>query len=122
MVRNTEEARGQLTGLDLEAFETIVAGASSINWGQTDDPVAQVRCWEEAGVIKPNTQAIPDLEKVMFDDAASCREAIERFISDREVRQGISAKQREHVAANFTFPTALKRMLAEICLRLEDER
>ncbi len=121
MVNQTAQVRKQLTGDAIDVFDAIIAGTSSINWGQTEDPVGQVRCWEEAGVLFAGGDTLPGLDGISFVDSGSCRCAIERYIDDESARGEMVEKQRARVVERYTFVKGVGRVVEEIHARLLTE-
>jgi len=117
-VQTTRQARA-MVGVEHRAeLEALLAQAGCISLSKTDDAVRQVRCWQRAGVLVRQDQAMPRLEEVSFDDKTSLRRLIERFLGDRDLRRAVSVEQRRSVENRLTFPVAIKRVVREIHERL----
>ena len=114
----SETVRESLDQGERDAFERLLAEAACVSWDAGGDAVRQVRCWERARVVTGEAEALPYLAAVSFDDAASCRALIERYIDDDEARAAVSFAMRDHVAGRLTFEAQMRRVLNEVAGRL----
>ena len=113
-----EAVRAALDARQAEGFERLLAEARCVSWDAGGDAVRQVRCWERAGVVTDDDEALPHLAAVSFDGAASCRALIERYIGDDGARAAVSVAMRDHVAGRLTFEAQMRRVLDEVAGRL----
>ncbi len=118
--QTTAQARRCVATGHKEALEALLGRCTVL--GDYDDPVQLVRSWERAGQLIPgDSQALPRLNEVSFDDSQSLQSAIERFIHDPALRGQIAEAQRLAVESRLSYLAGVSRTLAAIGQRLRDE-
>lgn len=102
-------------------LERLIKRAACLTFAQNADPVRQVRCWQRAGVLIHQEVALPHLSDVSFNDAASCKAMIERFVRADQLRQSISDTQRKSIESRLSFDTGVRMVISRIASLLRQE-
>jgi len=79
-----------------------------------EDLVTMVRDWHEAGQLVPREGPLPLLDHTGFNDAASLRDRVSRFVHAPALRDAVSATQRQSVAERLTYDAGIKRVVAQM--------
>ena len=100
--------RGQLDALLLKSRGLAIHG----------DQVETVRCWQRAGVLVPQEQALPRLDEISFANPKELREKGLRMLADSAKRSDISTEQRQNIATRLTYEQGLKRVVNEVRIKI----
>lgn len=116
----TRAARAALHPDLLPAFDDLIRRAACASFTDPPDPVRQLRCFQRAAVLIDQPHALPHLDDISFNDHATCRSLIQRFIADPDARQAISHAQRLNIESRLTFTAGMRRVLDAIARRLRE--
>ncbi len=116
-----DEARQQLPVDAREQLEALLDDAACGVFDPSGDPVRQVRCMQRAGVLIPQPEGVPRLTEISFNDAATCRQLIERFIADPDARRAIVETQRAKLVERSTFKAGMRHVIQNITRLLKEE-
>lgn len=117
-IQTDADARRLLPASCQQALEKLLASAAGISYDAQPDVIAQLRSYQQAGVIAKTDsrgwQLLPELAGVSFHDRATAKAAIERYITDEHARRRIASQQRRAVLDRLTLTQGLSRILAQI--------
>jgi len=111
-VRTVEQARAAIAPERRPALEDLLRRGGAI--GGLADPVATVRCWQEAHLLVSGQPSLPDLQAVTFTDAQSLRVLVERYANDDDARGRVAARQRHAVEQRLTYAAGVGRVVRRI--------
>ncbi len=107
-----------------ESLEAMLKAHRGLTWDLAGDVVAQVRCWQRAGVLPDDAgvePALPQLEAVTFGDAAELGQRLDALSADAGLAARVVAAQRGAVAGRLTFDAAFSRVIQRVRVLLEEE-
>jgi len=78
------------------------------------DQIETVRCWQRAGVLVPQEQALPRLDEVSFRDPKELAEKGARLLAEPAARSDIAAAQKANIASRLTYEIGLQRVLDQV--------
>ncbi len=113
--RTLESARKAIPQSQREQFEKLVAECTRCLCSTgVEDPIEMVRSWQEAQVLVAGEGVLPHFEQVNFDDAASLRACIERFMSNPQLRSEVVGEQQRSISQRLTYSAGMSRVLSRI--------
>jgi hypothetical protein len=80
----------------------------------TEDVVAMVRAWEDAGQLTATDGPLPMLNEVGFDDARGLATRIEKFAAASDLRGSIVDNQRRSIGARLSYDAGVRRVVGRI--------
>lgn len=104
---------------ELEALLKQAEGLADL--GMPIDMVQHLRGSQRAELMNTTGYALPQLNDVSFNDAASLRQHIETYIDYAALRRRVSAAQRESVEHRLSYTAGLRRTLARVGRLLAEE-
>ncbi|MEM7625774.1 MAG: hypothetical protein AAF333_09100 [Planctomycetota bacterium] len=105
------------------ALEALLQEAECLtDLGMPIDLVAWLRSCQRAELMNTSGVALPQLERVAFEDAAGLRERVEAFLDDDFVRADVAETQRLSVEQRLSYTAGLRRAIARIGRLLWEEQ
>lgn len=98
--------------------ELIEACRPAIATSDRDDPVAAVWDFADMRLIQPGEQILPRFDLTSFNDAASLRGAVTRFLADPKLAAQVQQAQRASVADRLTYDAGMSRVLESVRQRV----
>ncbi len=120
-VQSRDDALRAVADDQRDALEALIDEAAGLDFSNAADPVRQVRCWQRAGAIVAQSQALPRLDEVTFAGPAQCRARIESLINNPAARRTICDAQWANVKDRLTFNAGLRRVVSQMRERLAAE-
>ncbi len=105
-------------------LDALLRRYRGLTWDLAGDVVAQVRCWQRAGVLPDEsgaTPALPRLDEVTFTDRGSFASCVDVLSSGPDRVEALVAAQRRAVNERLTFDAAFARVLRRIRELLAEE-
>lgn len=114
-VGRLDEARACIPPPLRDRFETLLKDCvRALCWTEAEDPIEVVRAWREAQMLVAGAGVLPQMKAVSFNDPASLRERIARFVHDPELREEITASQRESIVGRLAYAQSMGRVARRI--------
>ncbi|HZK79875.1 MAG TPA: hypothetical protein VFC46_02385 [Humisphaera sp.] len=118
-----DDARRRIAPSMRERFEQLVAESRRALCPMgNEDPIEVIRMWQEARLLEPSTGVLPHLDEVSFSDSASLRSRLERFAHEPDLRERITADQRQSILGRLTYKAAIARITQRIGQLLSEDQ
>ncbi|MEX1088509.1 MAG: hypothetical protein WEC36_04720 [Phycisphaeraceae bacterium] len=121
-VQSNAEARRATPAALRPALDELLDQSACLSFAADGDGVAQVRCYQRAGVLAPadafGGELLPHLSDVSFHDAATCRATIARYREQPQQCRDIAAAQWASIKDRLTIHTGIRRLVALMAERL----
>lgn len=112
---NLPEARQAMPNSARPLFEKLVQDCERCLCSTgAEDPIEMIRAWEEAQLICVGNGVLPRLGDISFSNAAELRERLSRFAKDPDLRERITAVQRQDIANRLTYRSNMMRVARRI--------
>lgn len=106
-----------------DRVEALVARCAALDGSAKPiDQVTAVRRLQRAGFFPRSGAVLPALETVTFDSAHALGQRLARVSRDDVLRTEISAIQRKCVEERYSYQSGMKRVLAFVCERLNEQQ
>jgi hypothetical protein len=86
----------------------------------TEDVVAMVRAWEDAGQLTASDGPLPMLADVGFEEARGLAVRIEKFVAAPGLRESIVQSQRRSIGLRLSYDAGIRRVVNRICELLQE--
>lgn len=108
---NDAQAHAMTPPSHREALRDLLARTAGVSYDHPPDVVAQMRCYQNANVMRDDQPLLPGLDDISFHDFETCKQRILAFIAEDASRQNLRDKQRDAVASRLTLRQGLSRII-----------